>query len=329
MALAPVRIGAYGDVLDLVWRTPVIGLSPRLALVGVVALSLGFVPAVPAVAGSAAEVCAATAGGLEVRVKKGGHGAEPALTADTRDLLADGAGFTPSRTASIVVPTWVHVIQQGTSVADGALTNRQVASQIAVLNTGFAGKGGPGAAATPFVFELAGITRTINPAWYAFLPSTKAERDAKAALRKGDRSTLNIYLTGLGGGLLGYAYFPTKGAGGDTRDGVVVLNESIPGGSAVPYDKGDTLPHEVGHWLGLQHTFAGGCSTTGDRVDDTPAEAGPAFDCPKGRDSCGKDTGLDPVENFMDYTDDECMYAFTRGQSLRMDAVWQQYRAAG
>jgi Pregnancy-associated plasma protein-A len=285
---------------------------------------------VPAAAPAAAAVpdsgaCAAPAGGLETRVKKGGHGAEPALTADTQDLLAAGAAFTPSAPGSVVVPTWVHVIQN--SATQGALTDSQVASQVAVLNAAFAGRGGPGAAATPFRFALQGTTRTVNPAWYAFEPSTKAERDAKAALRRGGRDTLNVYITGLGADLLGYAYFPSNGKGKDTVDGVVILNDSIPGGSAVPYDKGDTLPHEVGHWLGLQHTFANGCSTTGDRVGDTPAEASPAFDCPVGRNTCGKDPGLDPVENFMDYSDDACMYAFTRGQALRMDAVWQQYRA--
>lgn len=299
-------------------------LSSRLALVGAAALTLGLLPAVPVVAASE-PVCAVPAGGLEVRQKKGGHGSEPALTADTTDLLSSGSAFTPS--SKVVVPTWVHVVQKGPGVADGALTDTQVRAQVAVLNASFAGTTGRGAAKTPFVFDLVGTTRTINAAWYSFEPSTKAERDAKAALRKGGRDTLNIYLTGLGANLLGYAYFPSNGKGTDTRDGVVVLNDSIPGGSAAPYDEGDTLPHEVGHWLGLNHTFSGGCSTTGDRVDDTPAEAAPAFDCPTGRDTCGKDNGLDPVENFMDYSDDDCMYAFTPGQSLRMDAVWQQYRA--
>lgn len=307
--------------------------SSRLALVGAAALTLGLLPAAPvaavptldARAFAAEQGCAAPAGGLEVRLRKGGHGSEPALTADTADLLASGSTFTPS--SRVVVPTWVHVIQSGPGIAGGALTDTQVKAQMAVLDASFAGATGRGAARTPFTFALQGITRTVNAAWYSFEPSTKAERDAKAALRRGGRDTLNIYLTGLGAGLLGYAYFPSSGKGTDTRDGVVVLNDSIPGGSAAPYDEGDTLPHEVGHWLGLHHTFSNGCSTTGDRVDDTPAEQVPAFDCPKGRDTCGRDDGIDPVENFMDYSDDDCMYAFTRGQALRMDAVWQQYRA--
>lgn len=244
--------------------------------------------------------------------------------ADKVDLLADAGSFRPSAPGSITVPTYVHVIQA--SEAIGAVSDDRIKDQVAVLDAAFSGAQGAGAADTPFRFEREEITRTVKPEWYAFSYGSKLTRTAKAALHRGGKETLNLYVSGIGGDLLGYAEFPSNGAGKDTLDGVVLLNESLPGGTIAKYNLGDTAVHEVGHWLGLQHTFANGCSTTGDRVSDTPAEALPAFDCPTGRDSCGKDAGIDPVENFMDYTTDECMYAFTPGQALRMDAVWQRYR---
>jgi hypothetical protein len=226
---------------------------------------------------------------------------------------------------SVTVSVWVHVINKGAGIANGDVPQSQIDAQIAVLNNAYSGA--TGGTNTPFRFVLAGVTRTTNATWYTMADGTTAESQAKNALRQGDARTLNMYLCSPGGGILGWATFPWTYTSNPKDDGVVILNTSVPGGTAAPYNLGDTATHEVGHWLGLYHTFQGGCSdTAGDYVTDTPAEQSAAFGCPTGRDSCRRLQGVDPITNFMDYTDDSCMFRFTPGQSARMDSLCLQYR---
>ncbi len=237
----------------------------------------------------------------------------------------EGATFQAAATGSIVVPVAFHVINAGPTKAEGNVPQRMIDAQMRVLNESFSGA--TGGAPTPFTFQLVSVDRTTNPDWYTMGYGSKEEREAKSALRVGGPETLNIYTADLGGGFLGWATFPESYEQHPELDGVVILWRSMPRGGADPYDEGDTATHEVGHWLGLYHTFQGGCSRWGDYVEDTPAEKSPAFGCPVGRDTCTRKPGLDPIENFMDYSDDACMYAFTAGQAFRMNEAWAAFRA--
>ena len=130
---------------------------------------------------------------------------------------------------------------------------------------------------------------------------------------------LNIWICNLGNGILGYAQFP---GGSSATDGVVLLYSSLPGGSAAPYNKGRTATHEVGHYLNLRHIW-GDATCGSDLVNDTPTHNTANYGCPTypHYSTCSGN----PVEmtmNYMDYTDDACMYMFTNGQKSRVLSVF-------
>ncbi|MBS1721583.1 MAG: zinc metalloprotease [Armatimonadetes bacterium] len=219
------------------------------------------------------------------------------------------------------IPVYWHVIRNGTGISNGDIPDSQIQSQINVLNAAYAPWG--------WQFQLVATDRTTNASWYTVTPGSTAETQMKNALRRGTADDLNIYSANIGQGLLGWSTFPSDYSAHPKTDGVVILYSSVPGGTAAPYNLGDTATHEIGHWMGLYHTFQGGCqkqASRGDGVADTPAERSAAFGCPTGRDSCASIAGLDPITNFMDYTDDACMDRFTSGQDTRMDGQYTTYR---
>jgi hypothetical protein len=230
-------------------------------------------------------------------------------------------GGEASRTGTVNVNVYFHVITN--TSGQGNVSDAQIANQIAVLNNAYSGA--TGGANTIYRFTLVSTDRTANNTWYTTTGGT-AERQMKTALRRGGAADLNFYTNNMGGGLLGWATFPWSYASDPIMDGVVCLYASLPGGSASPYNLGDTGTHEVGHWVGLYHTFQGGCTGNGDFVSDTAAEKSPASGCPTGRDTCPSKAGLDPIDNFMDYSIDSCMFKFTAGQGARADSLTLQYR---
>jgi Pregnancy-associated plasma protein-A len=254
-------------------------------------------------------------------VRAGGRCSTPheshKIDARERDFSAKMKNFNPVRAlAARVVPVYFHVIQSTTNT-NGGVTDTMIKNQIAVLNSAFS--------AGSVSFNLVSINRVTNNTWFTAAYGSSAESQMKNTLRKGGKESLNFYTANIGGGLLGWATFPADYAASPKMDGVVVLNASLPGGSASPYNLGDTGTHEVGHWAGLYHTFQGGCSTTNDQVSDTPAEQSPASGCPTGRNTCSS-AGLDPITNFMDYSTDSCMNTFSAGQRARMSTQFATYR---
>jgi hypothetical protein len=223
------------------------------------------------------------------------------------------------RVFGATINVYFHIIRSGTGTS-GDVSNTVLTNQITVLNQAFAQWG--------YTFVFVYVDRTNNWTWFTNCAGT-SELQMKQALRVGGARDLNIYICNPSGGILGTATFPSQYASNPKKDGVILLYSSLPGGSAVPYNLGKTAVHEVGHWMGLYHTFQGSCTRNGDYVTDTASEKSPAFGCPVGRDTCLQDTGVDPIRNFMDYTDDSCMNHFTAGQDYRMDAQFTAYRNGG
>lgn len=246
------------------------------------------------------------------------------------------------------IPVIWHAIER--TDGTGFVSDEQIHSQIDILNEDFrAMVGTPGNPENPmfpsidttFEFFLTdvdedgnphtGINRVISNDY--FTDPGGAPNDMKIALYWDNNRFLNIYSNDAAGNL-GYAYFPVwVEQPTDPHDGIVLLWNSVGRDAPLaPYDQGRTATHEVGHYLGLFHTFQGGCSdpanpyTSGDLIQDTVPEGGPYFGCGVApANSCGSGQPQ-PIENYMDYSDDACMFRFSDEQANRMVCSTLWYR---
>jgi hypothetical protein len=213
-----------------------------------------------------------------------------------------------------IVKVHFHVIQDGNK---GVVDDATIATQIDVLNGSFNLRG--------ISFSLASIDRIDNGNWFSGCDAEGPAKRMKKTLRLGTAADLNVY-TCEPTKFLGRSAFPWLYANSPFDDGVILHDGLLPGGSDPNFNTGEALVHETGHWMGLYHTFQGGCTGAGDEVEDTPAELTASFAaCPVGLDTCSS-SGLDPTDNFMDYSGDACWTTFTAGQNDRMASMFAIYR---
>jgi hypothetical protein len=279
-----------------------------------------------------------------------GMGDEMAIASGTQsDCSANftnpSVNFDPAGNPKYRIPVVVHVIRDN-SGTQGNLSASLVQSQITVLNEDYlamAGTNGANGYNAEIRFYLAtvdpngnpttGITFDNNTSWFN---DSSSNAPYHSALAWNPQKYLNIYSLNLGASLLGFATIPQLNAPpvGNAFDGVHIHWTAFgrPGLGGAPYNLGRTCTHEVGHYMGLFHTFEGGCGTTsspgcyssGDRICDTNATAQSNFGCPFLLNTCGD--GVDNVRNYMDYTDDSCLTNFTTEQSRRMRCTLENWR---
>ncbi|MBY0537075.1 MAG: zinc metalloprotease [Chitinophagaceae bacterium] len=234
-------------------------------------------------------------------------------------LLPDG---------TMEIPVVVNVVYR---TAAENISLAQIQSQIDVLNEDFAATNADYANVTPFDGVKSGDTKIrfvldqvirVATSKRSFGTNDAVKKASGGGVAPTSPTTkLNIWSCTLANGILGYAQFP---GGAAATDGVVILNTAFGrvGTVVAPFNKGRTATHEVGHWLNLRHIW-GDATCGNDQVGDTPLHNTANYGCPAaGHRSTCTGTPVEMTMNYMDYTDDACMYMFSAGQKARMQATY-------
>jgi hypothetical protein len=258
--------------------------------------------------------------GLAARMQEIENFTQRFVNSPSARLEADGVTMT--------IPVVVNVLYK---TAAENVSDAQIQSQIDVLNRDFAATNSDynltstynsvKAGDTKIRFVLQNVVRksTTKSSWRTNDDMKKTNRGGIAPTSP--TTTLNIWVCTLSGGILGYAQFP---GGSSATDGVVILNRAFgtTGTAAAPFNKGRTATHEVGHYFNLRHIW-GDATCGNDQVGDTPAHNTANYGCPAaGHLSTCAGTPVEMTMNYMDYTDDACMYMFSIGQKDRMRATF-------
>lgn len=228
---------------------------------------------------------------------------------------------------TLLIPVVVNVLYR---TAAENISLAQIQSQIDVLNEDYAATnadvnttttyGSVKAGDTKIRFVLDAVVRrsTTKTSWST---NNAMKKSAQGIAPTSPTTKLNMWSCNMGGGILGYAQFP---GGAAATDGVVIDNNAFgrTGTVVAPFNKGRTATHEVGHWLNLRHIW-GDATCGNDQVGDTPLHNTSNFGCPAaGHRSTCTGTPVEMTMNYMDYTDDACMYMFSAGQKTRMQATY-------
>ena len=228
----------------------------------------------------------------------------------------------------IAIPVVVNVVYK---TAAENISAAQIQTQINVLNNDFAATNSD-ISSVPATFQgvqsgdigvrfvLDQVVRVLTKKT-SFTTNDGVKKSSGGGIAPTSPTTkLNLWTCNLSNGILGYAQFP---GGNLATDGVVILYSAFGVTTAgAPYNKGRTATHEVGHWLNLRHIW-GDAQCGNNFVSDTPLHTGANFGCPASgaRSSCSG-SPIMMTMNYMDYTDDLCMYMFSAGQKTRMNATF-------